>query len=297
MGKTFDLVIHGTRADHADLRAAVEWVREQGHVVHAYVTWESGDAERFAAESARRGTDAVLAAGGDGTLNEVVNGVVGTTVPVGIIPAGTANDFARQAGVPNDPRDAFALILEGAPVRLDVGDLNGRAFLNVSTAGVGAETTAEAGIVAKEMFGPLAYAFVGMKKLVTESTAPRRARFVGPQFALDLEYVVFAVGNAQATGSGVAITPLASANDGLLDVCVVEPVARSSYASLFLEVKRGEHLQRDGVHYVQTPWLRVEAPEPISVNVDGEPRSHTCLEYRVRPGALLAYVGNVPGAE
>ena len=82
---------------------------------------------------------------------------------------------------------------------------------------------------------------------------------------------MFAVGNARATGAGVVITPLASARDGLLDVCVVGPVGRSSLAPLFLEVKRGEHLERDGVHYVQTSWLRVEAEEPIPVNVDGEP--------------------------
>lgn len=294
MGKTIDIVIHGTRADNADLRAAVAWAREAGHVVRAHVTWEGGDGERLAAECAARRPDAVLAAGGDGTVNEVVNGLRDTGVAMGIVPVGTANDFARQAGIPTDPREALALVLDTTPVAIDLGELNGRAFLNVSTAGIGAETTAETAPAAKEMLGPLAYALVGMKKLLGEAPE-RRARFIGPGFALDLEYLVFAVGNAQATGSGVAITPLARANDGLLDVCVVGPVARASMAPLFLDVRRGEHLERDGVHYVQTPWLRVESDEPVSVNVDGEPCASTVLEYRVLPAALRVHVATVPG--
>jgi YegS/Rv2252/BmrU family lipid kinase len=260
------------------------------------VTWEAGDAERFAAESAARGTDGVLAAGGDGTVNEVVNGLCGTDTPLAIVPVGTANDFAHQAGIPIDCRAALELALTTEPTRLDLGDLNGRAFLNVSTAGVGAQTTAETTASAKEMFGPLAYALAAVKRLVGED-ATRSARFSGPGFAVELEYLVFAVGNARATGSGVVITPLASAQDGLLDVCVVGPVGRTSLAPLFLEVKRGEHLDREGVHYVQTPWLRVEAEEPVPVNVDGESGAHAVLEYRVRPGALLAHVAYAPGDE
>ena len=294
MGKTLDLVIHGARADHADLRAAVAWAREAGHVVRPHVTWENGDAERFAGEAVQRGTDAVLAAGGDGTVNEVVNALAGSTVPLGIVPVGTANDFARQAGIPADVRAAVELVLTTEPTCLDVGELNGRVFLNVSTAGIGAETTAETAPGAKEMFGPLAYALAAVRKLVSESGV-RQARFSGPGFAVDLEYLVFAVGNARATGAGVVITPLASARDGLLDLCVVGPVGRTSLAPLFLEVKRGEHLEREGVHYVQTPWLRVEAEEPISVNVDGEPGSYTVLDYRVRPQALLVHVAHAPG--
>jgi lipid kinase YegS len=293
-GRTIDLIIHGSRADNADLRAAADWARTMGHRVRAQVTWESGDARRFAEVAVARGTDAVIAVGGDGTLNEVLNGVVGTGAPLGVLALGTANDFARQIGVPDDPREALALLLEQEPRAIDVGLLNGRAFLNVSSAGIGAETTAETGAGAKGMLGPLAYALTGVRKFASEYEG-RSARFSGPDFSREIEYLMFAVGNARATGAGVVVAPLAEVDDGLLDLCVVEPVARTRFAGLLLELRRGEHLDRDGVHYVQTPWVRVEAEAPMTVNVDGEAMSCATLEYRTAEKAVRVLAPRLPG--
>ena len=295
-GRTYDLVIHGARADDAALRAAAEWARTIGHRIRAHVTWESGDARRFAALAAKRGTDAVIAVGGDGTINEVVNGLAGTSVPLGILPFGTANDFARQTGIPDDPQTAMALVVEGEPVTVDLGMLNDRAFLNVSSAGYGAETTAETGAVAKGVLGPLAYALTGVRKLAGE-LEPKRARLCAPGVNREIEFMHFAVGNARATGAGTVITPLARIDDGLLDVCVVEPMALCAFAGLLLELRRGEHLERDGVLYAQVPWVRVESEEPLAVNVDGEPLSLTRLEYAIAPGALRVHVGHLPAAD
>jgi lipid kinase YegS len=295
-GLTLDFVIHGSRADNADLREAAEWARALGHRVRAQVTWEAGDARRFAEIAAKRGTDAVLAVGGDGTLNEVLNGVVGTDAPLGVLPLGTANDFARQIGVPDDPREALALLIDQTPRPVDVGMLNGRAFLNVSSAGIGAETTAETPADVKAVLGPLAYALTGVRKFASEYEG-RSARFSGPDFSREVEYLLFAVGNGRATGAGVEVAPLAELDDGLLDLCVVEPVARTRFAGLLLELRRGEHLDRDGVHYVQTPWVRVESEVPISVNVDGEALlSCTTLEYTTAARAVRILAPTVPGA-
>jgi lipid kinase YegS len=295
-GRTYDLVIHGARADDADVRAAADWARAIGHRIRAQVTWEPGDARRFAATAAARGTDAVLAVGGDGTVNEVINGLLGTDVPLGILPVGTANDFARQTGIPQHARAALELVVERPAVAVDVGTLNGRAFLNVSSAGLGAETTAETGAVAKGMLGPLAYAITGVRKLAGEME-PRRARFRGPGFDREVEFLHFAVGNARATGAGTVITPLARLDDGLLDLCVVEPMAFSAFAGLLLELRRGEHLERDGVLYAQLPWVEVESETPLTVNLDGEPQSISRLEYRVVEKALRVHVAHLPGEE
>src|SRR5690348_8858832 len=137
------MIIHGARADRDDVRHLVSWVRDKGHLVETCATVETGQATMYAADAARRGVDVVVAAGGDGTINEVVNGLDGYDVPLGIIPVGTANDFARQVGLPPDADHAMDVILQRKPRRLDTASLNGRRFLNVSTGGLAADAAAE----------------------------------------------------------------------------------------------------------------------------------------------------------
>ena len=101
-----------------------------------------------------------------------------------------------------------------------------------------------------------------------------------------MSFFLLAVGNGRATGGGTIVTPLAELDDGLLDVCIVEPVARASFAKLLFELRHGDHLERDGVHYVQTPWLRVEGSRVLAANVDGEPTRARALEYVAEPSAI-----------
>lgn len=289
------LVVHGARSERPDLRHLVNWVREKGHLVELRLTFEGGDATAYAADAARRGADVVVAVGGDGTANEVVNGLDGYDVPLGIIPLGTANDFARQAGIPADADHAMDVILRRKPVRIDTATLNGRRFLNVSTGGVGAEATAETPPEAKEQLGPLAYAISGVRKLAEFDDY--RARFIGPDFAFEGDFLVFAVGITRATGGGTLVTPNASATDGLLDLMIVETMSRGEFARTAMLLKRGEHLGEPGVHYIQLPWVRIEGTRPISVNVDGETSDAQLLEYRARRRDLRVHVANIPGEE
>src|SRR4249919_1006730 len=262
------LIVHGARADRPDVRHLVEWVRDKGHHVEPHSTFEAGEAFAIAAAAAKRGVDVVVAAGGDGTVNEVVNGLDGYDVPLGIVPLGTANDFARQVGIPADADHAMDVILQRKPRRLDTASLNGRRFLNVSTGGVGAEATAETPAEAKESLGALAYAITGMRKLADFN--PGYASFVGDDFEYRGDFLMFAVGITRSTGGGSMITPMASATDGLLDLCIVEGMSRSDFARVALRVRRGEHLEQDGVQYVQLRSVTIEGRDPIAANVDGE---------------------------
>src|SRR5690349_24968683 len=115
-------VLHGARANLPEVRHLVGWVRDKGIQATPRVTWEAGDATRFAQEATRAGATAVIAVGGDGTVNEVVNGLVGTQTPLGVIPVGTANDFARQMGIPDDPDHAMDVILRRPAQAMDVGE-------------------------------------------------------------------------------------------------------------------------------------------------------------------------------
>jgi len=291
--KHIALIIHGARAERGDVHHLVNWVREKGHLVETLTTYEPGQAAAIAADAARRGVDVVAAAGGDGTLNEVVNGLDGYDVPLGIIPVGTANDFARQVGIPADADHAMDVILQRKPRRLDTASLNGRRFLNVSAGGVGAEATAETPAAVKESLGPVAYAISGMRKLADFRAGC--ARFVGDGFEYEGEFLMFAVGLTRFTGGGTMVTPMASATDGLLDLCIVEGMSRKEFTKIALRVRRGDHVGRQGVHYAQLCTVTIESEEPIAVNVDGELSNARTLTYRARARDLWVHVAHLPG--
>ena len=293
--KHLSMIIHGSRAEREDVRHLIDWVREKGHLVEPRVTLEAGDASAMAAAAAHAGADVVIAVGGDGTVNEVINGLDGFETPLGIIPVGTANDFAMQAGIPADADHAMDVILRRKPVRIDTASLNGRRFLNVSTGGVGAEATAETPPEVKETLGPVAYAISGVRKLA--DFAPYQASFRGPDFAFEGEFLMFAVGSTRATGGGTLVTPRASSTDGLLDLCIVESMSRGDFARMVLKVKRGEHLGEPGVHYAQLPTITIVGTESISVNVDGEVSDGQRLDYRARRRDLWIHVAHLPGEE
>lgn len=290
--KELMLIMHGQRADSDALRHLVSWVREKGHSVDPRVTWEKGDGIRFAREGAARGVDAVVAVGGDGTINEVLNGLDGSDVPLGIVPLGTANDFAHQVGIPDDPDHAMDVVLRRAPCTIDTAELNGRRFLNVSSGGVAAAATAETPTEAKEQLGPLAYAITGVRKLA--DLQPRRARITGPGVNLDCEFLIFAVGNARCTGGGTRITPRALVTDGLIDLCIIEAMPRGDFAKLLMRIKKGEHLDEARVRYYQLPEVTIAAEGPVTVNVDGESSEATTLSYRARPKDLRIHIPHLP---
>src|SRR6266481_10120982 len=139
MSKKVQLILNGKAEGNDALKTAVARQRAIGHTIEVRVTSEKGDARRFVAEAGQ--VDLVIAGGGDGTLNEVVHGLMElptVTRPVlGVVPLGTANDFATGCGIPRDPERALALCLKGKQVPVDVGKANGHWFINAASCGFG----------------------------------------------------------------------------------------------------------------------------------------------------------------
>lgn len=281
------------------LQEAVAELRSAGHVVTPRVTFDAGDARTFAREAAIGGAELVLAAGGDGTVNQVAAGIhaarvdravgVAAAAPrvprLGIVPVGTANDLAGELGIPGDVRDAVLTAVAGRPLPIDVGMVNGCPFLNVSTGGLGAEATEEAAVEVKRVLGPLAYFVTGVKKFVALNTS--HARFTGAGASLyEGPFLIFAVGNSRRTGGGNRLTPRADPGDGLLDVCIVREIPRRDLLTLLPDLRAGRHLEHPAVVYRQVPELCVESEEELSVNVDGEPLGGRILRYTLSPHRL-----------
>lgn len=284
------------------IRAGIAARRQMGDTVHPRLTFESGDAAWMAREACERGGDLIIAAGGDGTVNEVVNGVHGWVTEakggsdpptLGIIPLGTGNDLAAALDIPVDVEAAMDVALNGRELPLDIGMVEGRCFVNVSTGGFGAEATEETPAEAKRVFGPVAYFITGVKKFATLDPIAARISSDGHTVA-EGHFLLFAVGNSCRTGGGNFLTPLADPSDGLLDLCLVGAMSRGDLLRLLPLLRSGEHLEHPAVIYRQLPSLVVEAEEELSVNADGEPLSGRRFRYSVSPVRITVRCGEAP---
>jgi lipid kinase YegS len=287
--KRIHLVLNGKVAGNDALRAAVARHRAAGHRIEVRVTWEKGDARRFVSEAGE--IDLVIAAGGDGTLNEVLYGLMDLSEaarPVlGIVPLGTANDFAGACGIPRDAAKALALCIKGEAVPTDVGKANDHWFINAASSGFGAEITATTSPDLKRLLGPAAYTVMGA--ILAINLQYYRGRLILPDRDITGTGPVAIVGNGRQTGGGIEVAPRARIDDGLLDVLVVRQI---SPTALLAAARELQQLPPDGeyISYWQTPWLEVHSEEEIPVNLDGEPLRFSTVRYEVAPKAIQLIV-------
>jgi lipid kinase YegS len=287
--KMVRLILNGKVAANEALRVAVARQRAAGHRIEVRVTWEQGDARRFASETGP--VDLLVTAGGDGTLNEVVHGLMSFSEDVrptlGIVPLGTANDFAIGCGVPNNPAEALALCMRGEGVPIDVGRANDDWFINAATSGFGAEITATTSPELKRLLGPAAYTVMGA--ILAINLQHYGGRLVLPNREITGTGPVAIVGNGRQTGGGIQVTPRAYIDDGLLDVLIVRQISPTALLSAARELQQ---LPADGeyISYWQTPWLEVHPEEEIPVSLDGEPLRFATIRYEVVPKAISLIV-------
>lgn len=290
------LILNGKSAGDDALREAVLRMREHGIRLDVRVTWEAGDAERYVAAAIRDGVDTVIAAGGDGTLSEVATTLAhrdedAHALPsLGLLPLGTANDFASAALIPVEAGEAFALIA-GQPARamdlLRVQSGDGEHWVaNLASGGFGTEVTTHTHEALKSILGGLAYVITGLSRLA--NIEPQRARINGPGFEWEGEFIALAIGNGRQAGGGQALCPDAWIDDGLLDLTIVPPLEHGLMASLGTAMLEGKEaaLEQAAVQ-VQLPWVEMTSSEPLTLNLDGEPVQSNafrieCVPARVR---------------
>jgi lipid kinase YegS len=287
--KRVHLILNGKGAGNDALRAAIARQRAAGHRIEVRVTWEKGDARRFVSEAGK--VDLLIAAGGDGTLNEVLHGLMNvpeTVRPIlGIVPLGTANDFATGCGIPDDPAKALALCMRGEGAPIDVGKANDDWFINAASSGFGAEITATTSPELKRLLGPAAYTVMGA--ILAVNLQQYRGRLILPDRDITNTGPVAIVGNGRQTGGGIQVAPRAYIDDGLLDVLIVRQI---SPTALLAAARELQQLPPDGeyISYWQTPWLEVYPEEEIPVNLDGEPLRFSAVRYEAVPKAIQLIV-------
>lgn len=283
--RSIRVVLNGKSAQSPEVREAILACRQSGHDIEIRVTWEGGQAAEFAEEAARQGRDIVIAAGGDGTVSDVAAGVLraGESVrtAIGILPLGTANDFATGCGIPREMMAALDLAVNAAPRLIDVGTVNGRPFINVASAGIGAEITAETPAGVKRVLGGAAYSLFGLLKAFTMT--PHEGRLITPEGTYSGKMMLMAIGNSRLAGGGFRVAPRALLDDGLLDLVIVPDVTIPETGSIVSEMIRLETEEPQQVVYRQLPSFTIESNQEMPMNLDGEPIHASRFEVTTLP--------------
>ena len=282
------LILHGKQALNAEVRTAVEARRAQGWQLDVRVTWEAGDAQRLVNEALAAGYPTLIAGGGDGTLRDVAEAMAlaKTQASLALLPLGTANDFARAAGVALEPQAALALLDEPAQP-IDLGEVDGQVFLNMATGGFGSNVTANTSEELKRVLGGAAYFLTGLTRFAEVRSS--FGRFAGPDFQWEGEFLALGIGNGRQAGGGHLLCPQAQVNDGVLDVCIV-PAATDVVGTLGTLLSGGINGLQSVAVSARVPWLEVEAPEGLDLNLDGEPMESRQLRFVALPAALRVHL-------
>jgi len=293
------LILNGKATGNEDVREAVAALRERGVQLEVRVTWESGDAERYVAEAIAHGVDTIIAAGGDGTLSEVAETLAhreeaADALPsLGLLPLGTANDFATAAEIPDEPLAALELMTHAParPVDLLRIDADGEVWwcANVASGGFGTEVTVETDEGLKKVLGGLAYLVTGVSRL--GRIDPIQARVRAPGFEWAGGFIALGIGNGRQAGGGQVLCPEALIDDGLLDITVIPELSgevASTFAALVKGGKRGALEQV--AERVQAPWVEIEAEVPLTLNLDGEPVQARHFRIDCVPGRVNLHV-------
>lgn len=260
------------------------------------VTRASGDAKKFARHAARKRCDYIVAAGGDGTVNEVVNGVAprAKNITLGILPLGTGNDFARAIGLPAAVEDNIDILLSRKTKSIDLVRVKSdatRYFVNVSAGGFSGLVDEKLTPKIKRTWGPLAYlrgAAAALPKLHAYET---RVTFDdNERLAIDLYNVV--VGNGRFIAGGLPIAPDADPSDGWLDIILVPKRPVREMALVVAEIVLGKHLSSNAIIFRRARKIAVRSRPGMWFNVDGELVGNAPAAFQIIPRALNFVVGH-----
>jgi diacylglycerol kinase (ATP) len=278
--------VAGNDTAHDDLPLISARLRERTGALDIVLTTGPGDAESLARQAVDEGCDHLFVAGGDGTVNEALNGVASAPdglarVTFGIIPRGTGNDFASALGIDAGVEAALDALVRAPAVPVDVGRMNDRYFVNVSSGGFLAAASVATTERLKTLTGRLAYLIGGAQALLDYE--PFRTRVVLDDDAFEATLYAFAVCNAPLVGGGRLIAPDAVVDDGLFDVCLIHAMPTVDFIGLLASVSAGEHVHDDRVDYIRTGHVSLEFDRAIPVNTDGQVLEARACDYRLLP--------------
>jgi len=265
------------------------WLDEFGLHVEVVTTRSPEDATALGQRAAAGGGwERVVVCGGDGTVSSLAAGLVGSAVPMAVIPAGTANCLARELEIPRSLREACRVAATGGLRRIDVGLANGRPFALMAGVGFDGEVVRRIGPQVKDLLGAFGYVVTGLRVLA--EFRPARMTLATQEGQAELSAWLVVVSNAATYAHYWHLTPEASFEDGWLDVCVFAESDLPGSLGQLAGALSGHHLEHPQVRHLRTREIRIEADPTVSVQLDGDPAGATPVAITIRPRALSVIV-------
>lgn len=273
------------------LHYILDVLEESGLEASAFATKGAGDATRAAAFAVDEGFDYLVVCGGDGTVNEVVNGLArkDRRPPLGIIPAGTTNDLARALGIPTQIEEAALTVARRFAIQFDLGQIGeDRYFVNIAACGKLTEITYDVPSKMKTMLGYLAYYMKGLELL--PRLRPIHLHVESDARRFDGKVMLCLITNSRHVAGFRDVAPSALVNDGLFDVILVKRTNIGELIRLVSAALRGEHLEDERVVYFQASELHLSSKERVDLNIDGEYGGKLPHSIRIKSSHLSVIV-------
>jgi diacylglycerol kinase (ATP) len=270
------------------VREVEEHLRGRGARVDCEPSTDPGDLVRIAAESSRGDYDRVVICGGDGTLNLAVREFDLEKGTLALIPTGSGDDFARVVGIPRKIRAACDNVIDGTVREVDVALANGLRYLGVAGLGFDSEVAELANRGVPYLRGPAVYVYAIFR--VLPKFTPRLVRIRTETGVRDERIMFAAIGNTRQYGGGIRITPEASLDDGLLDLCIVHQTTRVELLKTLPKAYSGAHVKSSFVEMGRGREFHFESEQEMAVYADGEPLTKTPVSFGIAPQRLRVVV-------
>lgn len=271
-----NLTAGGGKPSH-HLTTVLEYLKKNGLNYKVCITSRQGEAVELAQKAADNGAKLIVSVGGDGTVNEIVNGIMKSkySPALGIIPLGWANDFIKSTGIPSDIIEACKTLIKGKTKKIDVGLINNQIyFANICGIGFDAEVAHLANQLKNRhpnwnTLSAYVYVFATIKKLLSPFSYHNvKIKIDGQETQSKILFM--AVGNGKIYGGRFKITPEAILDDGFLEVCTVEELGRLKYLISIPKVFKGTHKSIKGINFYRAKEIVIQSSEPILAQVSGE---------------------------
>ena len=270
------------------LEETMDYLRDYGWKVQLKLTHAAGDAQVHAREAVAEKIDVVIAAGGDGTINEVIQELVGSETALGVLPIGTANVWAREMGIPLDVAGASEILAYGRTRRIDVGTVNGRYFLLMVGIGFDGEVTRAVEKKKLKRLGVVGYLLTSFWLSFGYDSFQVNLK-IGEQ-EVKTRALQIVIGNTQLYGGAVKFTWQAQCDDGLLDVCLVRKRSKFRRIFILLDFLLRRKQRSQWVSYDKSATVEVQTRKPVAMQIDGDSIGNTPATFTIAPRALKVIV-------